>query len=85
MRMNSLSVLVRLGLLAVTILLVAIMTVCLLSIRAASKLLDMVGLSNLCTEKGQFITNCCYIVICDLCYTLVATMYLYKFKMLVVV
>ena len=74
MRMNSLSVLVRLGLLAVTILLVAIMTVCLLSVRAASKVLDMVGLSNLCIEKGLFIINCCSILICDLCYTLVATM-----------
>ena len=52
MRTKALSVLVRLGLLAVTILLVAIMTVCLLSIRAAPKLLDVVGLLNLCIEKG---------------------------------
>ena len=55
---RMLSVLVQLGLLTVTILLVAIMTVYLLGVLAASKLLDMVGLSNLCIEKGQFINNC---------------------------
>ena len=61
-RTNALSVLVRLGLLTVTIFLVAIMTVYLLGVLAASKLLDMVGLSNLCEEKGQFIINCCCII-----------------------
>ena len=57
-RMNALSVLVRLGLLAVTMLLMVIMTVCLMSVLAASNLLGMVGLLNLCIEKEQFIINC---------------------------
>ena len=51
-KMNALSVLVRIGLPAVTILFMTIMTVYLLSVRAAMKLLDMVGLLNLCIEKG---------------------------------
>ena len=51
MRTNALSVLLRLGLLAVTMLLVTIMTACLLSVRAASTVLDMVGFSTLCMEK----------------------------------
>ena len=60
-RMNALSVLVRLGLLAVTMLLMVIMTVCLMSVLAASNL-GMVGLLNLCIEKKQFIINCCCIL-----------------------
>ena len=40
---------------SVTILLMVIMTICLLSVRAASKLLDMVGFLNLCIEKDKFI------------------------------
>ena len=58
MRINALSVLVRLGLLAVTILLIVIMTVCFMSVLAASNLLGMVGLLNLCIEREQFIINC---------------------------
>ena len=51
--------LVLLGLLAMTILLMVIMAVYLLNGLAASKLLDMVGLLNLCIEKERFITNFC--------------------------
>ena len=67
MRTNALLVLVQLGLLAVTILLMFKMTVCLLSVQTASKLLDRVGLLNLCIEKKQFIIICCFIFICNLC------------------
>ena len=63
MRMNALSVLVRLGLLAMTILLMVIMTVCLMSVLAASNLLGMGELLNLCIEKEQFIIKCCCILV----------------------
>ena len=62
MKMNALSVLVRLGLPAVTILFMTIMTVYLQSVQAAMKVLDMVGLLNLFIEKKQFIINCCLIL-----------------------
>ena len=84
-RINALSVLVRLGLLAVTILLMVIMTVCLMSILAASNLLGMVGLLNLYVEKEQFIINRCLIVVCKLHCTPVAIICFYKFKLLGVV
>ena len=45
----------------------------------------MVRLLNVCIEKEQFINNCWCIHICDLCHTLVSTMYIYEFKLLVVV
>ena len=83
MKINALSVLVRLGLLAVTILLMVIMTVCLMSVLAASNL-GMVGLLNLCIEE-QFIINRCCIFICKLRCTPVATICFYGFKLLVVV
>ena len=63
MRTIALPVLVWLGLLTMTILLIAIMRVCLLSVQAASKLLDRVGLLDLCRKKEQFIINCCCILI----------------------
>ena len=81
-RINALSVLVRSGLLAETILLMIIMTVCLMSVIAASRLVDMVGLLNLVIEKEQFIIYCFCIPICDLCYTLGATMSFHEFKLL---
>ena len=52
MTMNALPVLVRLVLLAPTILLMFKVTVGLLSVRAVSKLLDMVELLNLCIKRN---------------------------------
>ena len=44
-------------------LLVVIMKVCLMSVLAASILLGMVGLLNLCIENKQFIINRCCIFV----------------------
>ena len=67
MKTSDLSVMVRLSLLAMAILLIVIMTVCLLSVPAAFKLIDMIGLQSLfcylftgpfCQQKkGVEITN----------------------------
>ena len=43
--------------------LIVIMTVCLMRVGAASKLLDIVELLNLCIEQEQFIINCYCILI----------------------
>ena len=78
MRTNALSVLVRLGLLAVTMLLMVIIRVRLMSVLAAENLLGIVGLSNLCIEKEQFIINCRCIFVCKLRCTPVATICIYE-------
>ena len=66
-----------------TVVLVVNITVCLLSVLAALKLLGMVGLLKQCIEKEQYIISCHCIPMRDLHYAFVATVSFYEFMLLV--